>query len=154
MTHHAYELARYHLTLSTWEGIAPGASHWYCTVVRYDQRHEADLREIRVERGRGDARTLRFDTRAQAVAAGLRKVRQIAEGYYLVIDGRSSCLDPQRCLRAPGNLRGRLNRLWRRFEALDGWEAPKERWPEVDKIARSWAYMTGQPIPDPIRSDA
>ncbi len=135
---------RYHLSLSTFAGIAPGASHWWCRV-RWEDEAGKD-HEASAERGRGAARSERFDTRAAAAAAGLRMVRRLAAAgghRYIVTEGTWGIADPRRCLSAPGNLKSRLNLLWRRFEALDGWDGPKAGWPAVQAVCDSWSSLVG-----------
>ena len=63
----AYDLRRYHLTLSSWVGIAIGASHWYCRI-RWTDEDGTD-QEMDAEHGHGDERTSRFDTKAAARSA-------------------------------------------------------------------------------------
>jgi hypothetical protein len=138
-----YNLRRYHLSLSSFAGIVFNASHWWCRIRWTDD--EGHDQEADAERGRGGERTGRFDTKVAARAAGLRLIRKIADGYYVVTEGSSGVIDPQEVLSAPGNLKSRLNALWRKFEKLDGWEAPKEAWPEVQAICDNWSKLIGEP---------
>lgn len=136
-----YNLHRYRLSLSSFSGIVAGASHWWCRIRWVDAAgddHEADA-----EHGRGSERSSRFDTKAAARAAGLRLVRRIADGYYVVTEGSDAVIDPQRALSAPGNLKERLNALWRKFEAMNGWDAPRNSWPDVQKVCDSWSRLIG-----------
>lgn len=130
------------MSLSTWAGISPGARHYYCRLVWYSE-HQRN--EINAECGRGDRRTMRFDDEKSARAAGLRLARKLGgdgegHGYYLVTLGSCSVLDPQEVLSAPGNLRARLNKLWRRYEKLygTGSDARAEDWPALDEITDEW----------------
>jgi hypothetical protein len=134
-----YKLRRYHLTLSSFAGIVFSASHWWCRIRWVDD--EGEDQEMDAEHGRGDSRTGRFETQAAARSAGLRLVRKIASGFYVVTEGSNAIIDPQPVLSAPGNLKRRLNLLYRKFEDLDGWDAPKARWPEVQKVCDSWSRM-------------
>lgn len=139
----AYNLRRYHLSLSSFAGIVFSASHWWCRVRWTDDSgrdHEADA-----ECGRGDQRTGRFATKAAARSAGLRLIRRIADGYYVVTEGSDAVIDPQPVLSAPGNLKQRLNTLCRKFEKLDGWEAPKSTWPAVQAVCDTWSKLIGEP---------
>ena len=139
---HAYNLRRYHLTLSSFAGVVFSASHWWCRIRWTDD--DGKGQEMDAERGRGDERTGRFDTQAAARSAGLRLVRKIAEGYYVVTEGSAAVIDPQPVLSAPGNLKQRLNTLYRKFDKLDGWESPKSVWPSVQAVCNSWSSLIGE----------
>lgn len=65
-------------------------------------------------------------------------------GTVLVIEGSNAIVDPQECLRAPGNLKKRLNILWRDFETLNGWDAPKDMWPQLQAICDAWEHLSGK----------
>lgn len=138
-----YHLQRYHLTLSSFAGIVFNASHWWCRIRWTDEAgedHEADA-----ERGRGDERTARFDTQAAARSAGLRVVRKLAgDSHYVVTEGSNAVIDPQPTLSAPGNLKQRLNKLYRSFEKLNGWGCPPEVEPAVQAICDSWSSLIGE----------
>lgn len=128
-----YQVRVYRLSLSTWEGISPGAHHWYCKlhwkVLEQTARsskityHEADAERPTTDEP--DGMTMRFDDKRSARAAGLRLARKLGgdgegSGYYMVTEcsaGNAGCCET---LVAPGNLRARLNRLWRKFEELYG----------------------------------
>lgn len=146
--HNHYKLRRYYLSLSTFGGIVPWASHWWCRIYWEDDAgkdHEANA-----EHGRGVSRTGSFDTIAAARSAGLRLIRKLADKdwpdatYRIVTRGNPAVIDPQETLSAPGNLKPRLNKLWREFEKLNGWEAPKEKWPEVQKVCDNWSALLGE----------
>lgn len=149
-----YHLRRYRLSLSSFQGIVFLASHWYCRIHWIDE--EGNDQEADAECGRGDAKTNRFDTKKAARAAGLRLVRRIADkearrtsswlGYYVVTEGSYAVLDPQEVLSAPGNLKTRLNILWRGFEKFDGWNARKEVWPAVQLLCDTWSALIGAPF--------
>jgi hypothetical protein len=132
---------RYHLSLSSFAGIVFNASHWWCRIRWTDDAGEYQERDA--EHGRGDDRTNRFMTKASARAAGLRLVRKIEPGLYIVTEGSDAIVDPQECLSAPGNLKQRLNTLWRAFEELNGWGASKAAWPAVQIICDSWSQLVG-----------
>lgn len=142
-----YHLTRFHLGLSTFGGLVPFASHWWCRLRWEDEnggRHEADA-----EHGRGDDRTGRFNTEKAARAAGLRLAKKLANDlpgstYYVVTEGTYGHIDPGECLAAPGNLRERLNKLWRAYEKMNGWEAPKDQWPKLQKICDRWNELVGE----------
>lgn len=129
-----YELTRFRLTLSTFAGIVTHASHWWCRIRWLD--NNGVRQEAEPEHGRDYERTARFDSVAAARAAGLRLIRQIGKRdnihYRVVTEGS-----------APGNLKVRANKLWREFEALDGWEAARDRWPEVEGICDQWDLLVG-----------
>lgn len=134
---------RYWLTLSTFAGFVPGARHWWCRV--HWLNNDGRIESLDAEHGRGDGRTGRFDAEAAARSAGLRLARTLANGgYYTVTEGDPGVVDPQRTLSAPGNLKARLNSLWRAFEKLDGWRAPKSKWVETQKICDSWSHLIGE----------
>lgn len=138
----SYALRRYHLTLTTYAGIVPLASHWRCRLrwTTDDNDHEADA-----ERGRGDNRTMRFDTEAAARRAGLRLARKLsAGGYYIVTEGSHCVLDPQPVLSAPGNLKQRLNAIYRAFDKLGRWDVPRSVWPAVTAVCDTWSRVIGQ----------
>jgi hypothetical protein len=138
-----YQITRYHLTLSSFAGVVPLASHWWCRLRWVNDAGENQ--EADAEHGRGDERTGRFDTQAAARTAGLRLARKLADGgYYIVTEGSWAVIDPQPTLSAPGNLKERLNALHRRFEKLDGWEAPKEKWPAVQIVCDNWTALIGE----------
>jgi len=132
---------RYRLTLSSFAGIVFNASHWWCRI-RWTDDDGVD-QEADVEHGRGDERTGRFMTRSSARAAGLRLVRRLSDGPYIVTEGSNAVIDPQEVLSAPGNLKQRLNTLWREFESMDGWDGPKSEWPAVQTVCDSWARLVG-----------
>lgn len=133
---------RYRLSLSSFAGIVSTASHWWCRLHWLDD--EGEWQEADAERGRGAEKTGRFDTKAQARAAGLRLARRLADGSpYIVTEGSDAVVDPQETLSAPGNLKQRLNDLWREFEAMRGWSAPRAEWPELQKICDSWSRLVG-----------
>ena len=138
----AYDLRRYHLSLSSFGGIVPGASHWWCRIRWVDDAGADQERDA--EHGRGDDRTSRFDTKTLARSAGLRLVRSIAEGYYVVTEGSHCVIDPQPVLSAPGNLQMRLNNLQRAFEKLNGWGCAKIDEPKVQAICDSWESLIGE----------
>lgn len=136
-----YKLTRYHLSLTTFAGIVIGAKHWWCRLTWRDVAGK--YQEADAEHGPDDDRRRSFDTRTSARRAGLKLAHQIADGYYLVTEGSSAVIDPQLTLYAPGNLKARLNKLYNSFEKLDGWEAPKDQWPEIQKICDSWESLIG-----------
>ncbi len=143
MIRHAVNLRRYHLTLSSFAGIVFGASHWWCRIRWTDESGEDQ--EADAEHGRGDERTNRFDTKVAARSAGLRLVRKLAAGtYYVVTEGSNAIIDPLPTLSAPGNLKQRLNTLFRKFEKLNGWEAPRSTWPDVQAVCDSWSSLIGE----------
>lgn len=131
---------RYRLTLSSFAGIVFDASHWWCRIRWTD---DAGDHEVDAEHGRGDEVTNRFMTKTSARAAGLRLVRKMDKGFYIVTEGSAAIIDPQETLSAPGNLKQRLNDLWRAFEKLDGWGAPKSEWPAVQIICDGWSQLIG-----------
>ncbi len=140
-----YRLRRYHLSLTSFAGIVFNASHWWCRLYWTDEDgedHEADA-----EHGRGDDREMRFADKASARAAGLRLARRLAEKdgvrYYVVTEGHHAVIDPQRCLSAPGNLKTRLNQLWRAFEKK-GWDVPKAEYPKVQAVCDDWTRLIGE----------
>lgn len=144
-----YKLIRYHLSLSSFAGIVFNASHWWCRI-RWTTDDGREYQEADAEHGREDERTARFTTKAAARAAGLRLARKLAAGgYYIVTEGSYAVIDPQETLSAPGNLKQRLNVLWRQFEKLDGWEAPRDRWPEVQVICDNWSSLIGENLAPP-----
>lgn len=137
-----YNLIRFHLSLSSFAGIVFGASHYWCKlrwVDEHGEEHEADA-----EHGRGDAKEMRFATEQAARSAGLRLAKRLAAGsYYVVTEGTHNHLDPGPTRSAPGNLKERLNKLYRDFEALDGWNAPKEKHAELERISDRWTLLAG-----------
>lgn len=136
-------LRRYHLSLSSFAGIVPLASHWWCRLRWTDE--DGEDQEADAEHGRGDERSGRFETEAAARAAGLRLARRLADGsHYVVTEGSNAVIDPQPTLSAPGNLKQRLNTLWRRFEELNGWDGPRAGWPAVQAVADSWSSLIGE----------
>jgi hypothetical protein len=139
---HTIRLQRYYLSLSSYAGIVFNASHWWCRIRWTDENgedHEADA-----EHGRGNERSMRFASKSAARAAGLRLVRKLAEGtYYVVTEGSHAAIDPQETLIAPGNLKQRLNTLWKQFEALNGWDGPRSEWPAVQKVCDRWSSLIG-----------
>lgn len=145
MINRAYKLRRYYLSLSSFEGIVFGASHWFCRI-RWTsdagEDHEADA-----ECGRGDDRSSRFNTKAAARAAGVRLVKRFAKHddvvHFVITEGSHCIIDPQRVLVAPGNLTSRLNKLWERFEKLDGWGCAPVMESTVQKICDSWTSLIG-----------
>lgn len=143
-----YHITRVHLSLSTFSGIVPCASHFWCRLKWKNEKGE--YCEADAEHGRGDDRTARFDTEKAARAAGLRLVRKLSEKnwpdmqYCVVTEGTYGHLDPGRCLSAPGNLKERLNKLWRQYEDMDGWNAPKDQWPKLQKICDRWNELVGE----------
>lgn len=143
-----YKLVRYRISLSSWVGIAFNASHWYCRV-RWLDAAGRDYLEADAERGRGDDKTMRFDDEASARASGLRLAHRLAEkhehSWYVVTEGSHCTIDPQKTLSAPGNLKQRLNTLWRAYEKMDGWSAPKSQWPALQKICDRWCVLIGEP---------
>jgi hypothetical protein len=133
---------RYCLSLSSFAGVVPCASHWWCRVRWTDatgEEYEADA-----ENGRGDKRTGRFNTKAAARAAGLRLVRKIAHDPYIVTEGSHCVIDPQQTLSGPPRLKTQLNALWRKFEALNGWSCPKDAEPKVQAICDAWSKLLGE----------
>jgi hypothetical protein len=142
-----YRVRRYFLTLSTFAGLVPWASHWWCRlrwVDEADERHEADA-----ERKDGDYETGQFPTKKAARAAGLRLAKKLSKdvSFYLVTEGDWAECSPQPCLTAPGNLKARLNKLWRSFDKLDGYACPRPVLPAVTAIDNAWnALMTAVAI--------
>lgn len=144
-----YRLQRYNLSLSSFAGLVATASHWWCRVhwtTEDGEDHEADAQCMDQEY-KGE-RTGRFNTKARARAAGIRLAHRLAERdghtYHVIVEGHAH-MDPMPCLSAPGNLRKRLNDLWRRYEKLDGWEAPRDRWPEVQEVCDRWDALIKGP---------
>lgn len=139
-------LRRYRLTLSSFAGIVFNASHWWCRIRWVDD--EGKDQEADAEHGRDTlttCRSSRFETKAAARAAGLRLVRKIADGeFYVVTEGSHCVIDPQETLSAPGNLKQRLNSIWKEFEKLDGWECSKDQESAVQKICDNWSRLIGE----------
>ena len=137
-------MRRFRLSLSTFGGIVPGASHWWCRIAWREGRDYREENAERVIRGsrnveQGGQRTQRFDTIALAQSAGLRLARKLAAGSeYVVTKGPASHLDPQEILVGPPAFRREGNKIWRDFEKLDGWSAPKHLEPKVEALQQRW----------------
>ena len=137
-----HQITRVRLTLTSWEGLSPFASHWYCRIRWTDSRGEDH--ELDAEHRRGVHRTKAFDKKVDARAAGVALAKRACRARWKVVtEGSGAVIDPQECLFAPGNLRSRLNRLWREFEELGGWDEPKVFWPRLEEICDSWSRLIG-----------
>lgn len=135
-----YKCTRFHLSLSSFEGIVFGASHWFCRL--HWENEKGEDQEADAEWGKEDERSGRFLTEAKARAAGLRLAKKLADGtYYIVTEGSNAYIDPQPVLSAPGNLKQRLNTIQAEFEAFDGWNAQKTDWPKLEEITKRWQTL-------------
>lgn len=127
---------RFHLTLSTYGGLVPGAYHTFARV-----RYSDDGARVEVDLGRNYGR---FEREAGALQAARRWfAREAPEGSLLTI-GEPAVVDPQRVLCGPTELKARANRLWRSFERLDGWGAPRAVWPAVQAVTDAWSAVLAE----------
>lgn len=129
---------RYWLSVSSYRGIAPGATHWYGRVSYYAG---GKIQEWSV----GDnVRT--YNTQFGSVATLRRAAvawfkRNAVTGGSLLTVGSMATLDPQEMLAGPKRLLTECNALWRRFEKLNGWDAPKEKHDKVQQLCDAWELI-------------
>ena len=124
---------RYWLSLRTWAGLVPMASHWMPRIVWTENGEERDV-DIRPKRSKEHA----FTKRASAVTAVLKWFDENTSWGCILTVGSRSTLDPQEILAGPARVKREANALWKKFEKYDGWNAPRPQWPEVQKICDAW----------------
>lgn len=124
---------RYWLSLRTWAGLVPMACHWMPRVVWTENGQEQEV-DIRPKKSKEHA----YTRRADAVKAVLKWFAENATPGSILTVGSRSTLDPQEVLAGPARVMREANALWKKFEKYDGWNAPKDQWPEVQKISDAW----------------
>lgn len=133
-------MRRYFLSLSTFAGVVFYAKHWHCRISWENEK--GSYIEEDAERGAEDERTGRFNSKPAARRAGLALAKQLSNGApYIVLEGNHAYIDPQEMLVGPEEIKGQLNVLWKAYDKLKGWDAPKSQWPEVQKICDQWTKL-------------
>jgi len=122
---------RWYMSLSSYEGMCPGAYHWYVRLT--SEANELAKHGIVVEKDKSE----RFETKDAAIKEAVRQFKKMAKGH-LLLKGRKSILDPQEVVVGPSAIKEKANRLWLKFEQLNGWDCPKEQEPKVQEICDAW----------------
>jgi hypothetical protein len=129
---------RYYLTVSTFEGIVPGARHYYGRIRWTEGLSDRKEHDVGSEGTYGSIRYLKKDYLLKAARRWFRKVA--VKGAIMTI-GSDSVIDPQQVVEAEASFKRQANYIWRQFEKLQGWDAPKEKWPEVQKLCDEWSAL-------------
>lgn len=140
------------LNLTTFAGIAPGASHWYASIEfreeRTDLTHVISARESaamnksdsRWDREAGWSpgdRTSRYRSKEDAIRVAREGWREIAPDAKILIEGSSGYAEPQPVLDGlPVEIMDELNALFQRCEDLGWWD--DGRIDQVKKISEEW----------------
>lgn len=122
---------RYRLSLSTFGGVVPGAFHYFARI-----RYTENGKTIEVDLGKDS--TGRYARRSSAIRAARAWFDEHAPLGSFLTEGPYAVLDPQEIIAGPSSLRRQANALWREFEKLDGWGAPRSDHPRVQAICDSW----------------
>jgi hypothetical protein len=145
-------MTRYYLSISTWAGLAPGATHYYGRIVsdfkavvpKPKVGLDFDCEEYDVERAKAyKGWKTRFDSEEQVIAAAIKTFLRLKLKGLLYI-GSCGTAQPKRVLLAPKSLLEKAkqeNRLWRQMEkvyARGGWE---KREKEMQTICDQWEAL-------------
>lgn len=123
---------RYYLTLSTWAELVPFASHYYG---RITYKEDGVRKEVDVGEG---GKSLRYANKKNLMRAAKRWFQKNTDAGSFMTLGSSSMLDPQKIIAGPEELTKTANRIWQDFEKLNGWDAPKDKWHEVQNLCNQW----------------
>lgn len=129
---------RYWLTVSSFAGVVFGATHSYGRIRFYPQGEEGKTQEVDV----GPGYAYRYNTEASLRRAALRWFDKNAPDLSVMTLGDIGVVDPQQIIRAkPRDVLAAANDLWRKFEKLNGWGAPRDQHPRVQVLCDEWEAL-------------
>lgn len=136
-----------YLRLESWEGISPGATHYYATLcgvdksVKLAKEFTAETAKARNIKDRvkllyrAGQLTSRFDSKTEAVEFARQKWREHFPEAVLLVLGSPSVLEPQFVLEGPPLLKKQINALYRKAVAIDFREQDEEK---MEVIWNKW----------------
>ena len=127
------------LEISSFEGISPGAVHYYGRLSFNGERTDLERRLNKRNIGKfrkdfyhiGDV-TTRFNSENHVIRAAKRIWKKLFPNALVLLVGSGSILDPQKCIAGDPVLRKKINAYYRRAEAVGGYEGNEE---EMTKIS-------------------
>lgn len=134
------------LEISCWKGISLGATHYYGSLVGYNNEEycrydiekvmtQADAKRLSKKdsfKYREGNKTTRFETKEEIRQLALAQWKQLFPNGTVLLEGRSAYADPQKCLAATNQgLFEQLNALWKEYEKIP---QVKQNYSKIDEL--------------------
>jgi len=135
------------LHISSFVGISPGAIHYYGSLNSRSKTIElkyiltdktAELLSKKDYCYKAGMKTERFSSEKDIRRVARREWKKNFPDSIVLLEGSSSCVDPQKCLNGSKELKGEINRLWRMGEKIGGYEGDEK---EMTKISDEYMNL-------------